>query len=584
MSKNKFLLDIQSKMKLELFEDAQKICIDWIYSEPEDTQAKIIYARVLLRLNLDNDALTILTALKAIDSTNTTILQLIVLTLCKLTRYKEAADICLQWIPLSPDALLPKLMYARTLTRMGSHEQALIEWQQLCIYAPNNPELLQGAVGVLVKLTRYKEAADVCLRWQALLPDAVQPKLMYTRILSAMGLDEQTLDTWSALLEIEPYNLDYIQNKSAILLKNEYFIEAENLIQSGLRLSAKNINLLQLFTKLLITQRRYEEADNIKLVISQLNNPSKCYQFVGLSVDEDLSDKINFQIDLLINNSDDVSGINDLFGLLIKAEVSKCDVIKTIQVIIEKSSNSTSFFNFYCSTILDVFFKVERAVPVSLKNGTDIIVSPPRSSNKIVIIFTGLAGKISSFPISLLDMYFGYKNISTVVVDDSSRNLFLGGIKSLGNGLDDTIDKLKDYSKGKDIYVMSNSAGGMAAIKYGTLLNAKTALCFGGQTNITTSYLHSINDTRGGVVVKRLNNNFSKQLLDSKFALNHSGGALKVMLCYGELHEQDSAHANNLCDTNNVFLKPLKHFDKHYAFLGAIEQGVIEQLFEEFII
>jgi predicted Zn-dependent protease len=186
MSKNKFLLDIQSKMKLELFKDAQKICIDWIQSEPEDTQAKIIYARVLLRLNLDNDALTILTALKAIDSTNTTILQLIVLTLCKLTHYKEAADICLQWMPLSPDALLPKLMYARTLTRMGSLEQALIEWQQLCIYAPNNPQLLQGAVGVLVKLTRYKEAADVCLRWQALLPDAVQPKLMYTRILSAM--------------------------------------------------------------------------------------------------------------------------------------------------------------------------------------------------------------------------------------------------------------------------------------------------------------------------------------------------------------------------------------------------------------
>jgi predicted Zn-dependent protease len=652
MSKMSYFNDVQSKFKQELFEDARDICRDWLSCEPFNVQASVFYVRALMRLDLHLDATIILNDHITKHGVNISVIKNMIAALVKLARFNEAREYCLQWQALEPESLQPKIMHARMLTRMDSNELALIAWLSLLDEAPHNPEVLQGAVTVLVKLSRFTEAADFCLRWQAAAPEALQPKIMRARMLTRMdlnasaldawlclldetphnpavlqgavtvlvklsrfteaadfclrwqavapealqpkimharmltkaGLDDEALLVWSKLFEGEPENLQIIHGKAVALLRVELYVDARKLIEYGLSRYPQDISLLQVLSQLMGILHQHSQAETIKYTIATLKSSFTSRHITNVTENVVLLDKINYEVDMLINGPDNIERINCLFDLLVKAGLTKNDIVTVINMVPQKTVHSSTFYRAYCKTVIDVFVKFDCAMLGALGDGTEVIVSPERTSNKLVIIFTGLTGKVSGFPIALVDMYFASKNISTIVVDDSSRNLFLGGIKSLGNSLQDSVEKLTEYCKGKDVYVMSNSAGGMAAIKYATLLNAKTALCFGGQTNITTSYLRSINDNRGGVIVRRLNSSFSKQLLDSKFALNHSGESLKVMLCYGELHEQDAAHANNLADTSNVFLKPLKHFGRHDAFLGAIEQGVIEQLFTEFMI
>ena len=652
MSKMSYFNDVQSKFKQELFEDARDICRDWLSCEPFNVQASVFYVRALMRLDLHLDATIILNDHITKHGANISVIKNMIAALVKLARFNEAREYCLQWQALEPESLQPKIMHARMLTRMDSNELALVAWLSLLDEAPHNPEVLQGAVTVLVKLSRFTEAADFCLRWQAAAPEALQPKIMRARMLTRMdlnasaldawlclldetphnpavlqgavtvlvklsrfteaadfclrwqavapealqpkimharmltkaGLDDEALLVWSKLFEGEPENLQILHGKAVALLRVELYVDARKLIEYGLSRYPQDISLLQVLSQLMGILHQHSQAETIKYTIATLKSSFTSRHITNVTENVVLLDKINYEVDMLINGPDNIERINCLFDLLVKAGLTKNDIVTVINMVPQKTVHSSTFYRAYCKTVIDVFVKFDCAMLGALGDGTEVIVSPERTSNKLVIIFTGLTGKVSGFPIALVDMYFASKNISTIVVDDSSRNLFLGGIKSLGNSLQDSVEKLTEYCKGKDVYVMSNSAGGMAAIKYATLLNAKTALCFGGQTNITTSYLRSINDNRGGVIVRRLNSSFSKQLLDSKFALNHSGESLKVMLCYGELHEQDAAHANNLADTSNVFLKPLKHFGRHDAFLGAIEQGVIEQLFTEFMI
>ena len=652
MSKMSYFNDVQSKLKQELFEDARDICRDWLSCEPFNVQASVFYVRALMRLDLHLDATIILNDHITKHGVNISVIKNMIAALVKLARFNEAREYCLQWQALEPESLQPKIMHARMLTRMDSNELALIAWLSLLDEAPHNPEVLQGAVTVLirlsrfteaadfclrwqaaapealqpkimrahmltrmdlnasaldawlclldetphnpavlqgavtvlVKLSRFTEAADFCLRWQAVAPEALQPKIMHARMLTKAGLDDEALLVWSRLFEGEPENVQIIHGKAVALLRVELYADARKLIEYGLTRYPQDISLMQVLSQLMGILHQHSQAETIKYTIATLKSSFTSRHITNVTENVVLLDKINYEVDMLINGPDNIERINCLFDLLVKAGLTKNDIVTVINMVPQKTVHSSTFYRAYCKTVIDVFIKFDCAMLGALGDGTDVIASPERTSNKLVIIFTGLTGKVSGFPIALVDMYFASKNISTIVVDDSSRNLFLGGIKSLGNSLQDSVEKLTEYCKGKDVYVMSNSAGGIAAIKYATLLNAKTALCFGGQTNITTSYLRSINDNRGGVIVRRLNSSFSKQLLDSKFALNHSGESLKVMLCYGELHEQDAAHANNLADINNVFLKPLKHFGRHDAFLGAIEQGVIEQLFTEFMI
>ena len=584
MSKKRYFDDVQSKFKQELFEDARDLCRDWLSCEPFNAQASVFYVRALMRLDLPSEAKVILHEHITKHGVNISVIKNMIAVLVKLDQFNEAREYCLQWQALDPESLQPQIMHARMLTRMDLNAPAIDAWLSLLDETPHNPEVLQGAVTVLVKLSRFTEAADICLRWQAAAPEALQPKIMHARMLTQAGLDDEALLVWSKLFEGEPENLQIIHGKAVALLRLELYADARQVIENGLTRYPQDISLLQVLSQLMGILRQHSQAETIKYNIATLKSSFTRRHITNVTDNVVLLDKINYEVDMLINDPDNIDRINCLFDLMVKAELRKSDIVTVINTVSQKTVHLCDFFSAYGKIVIDVFVKFERAMIGALGDGTDVIVSPERTSNKLVIIFTGLAGKVSGFPIAFVDMYFASKNISTIVVDDSSRNLFLGGIKSLGNSLQDSVEKLTEYCKGKDVYVMSNSAGGMAAIKYGTLLNAKAALCFGGQTNITTSYLHSINDTRGGVIVRRLNHSFSTQLLDSKFALNHSRTLLKVMLCYGELHEQDAAHANNLADINNVFLKPLKRFDKHDAFLGAIQQGVIEQLFEEFII
>jgi predicted Zn-dependent protease len=571
-------------IRLSRFTEAADFCLRWQAAAPEALQPKIMRARMLTRMDLNASALDAWLCLLDETPHNPAVLQGAVTVLVKLSRFTEAADFCLRWQAAAPEALQPKIMRARMLTRMDLNASALDAWLCLLDETPHNPAVLQGAVTVLVKLSRFTEAADFCLRWQAVAPEALQPKIMHARMLTKAGLDDEALLVWSKLFEGEPENLQIIHGKAVALLRVELYVDARKLIEYGLSRYPQDISLLQVLSQLMGILHQHSQAETIKYTIATLKSSFTSRHITNVTENVVLLDKINYEVDMLINGPDNIERINCLFDLLVKAGLTKNDIVTVINMVPQKTVHSSTFYRAYCKTVIDVFVKFDCAMLGALGDGTEVIVSPERTSNKLVIIFTGLTGKVSGFPIALVDMYFASKNISTIVVDDSSRNLFLGGIKSLGNSLQDSVEKLTEYCKGKDVYVMSNSAGGMAAIKYATLLNAKTALCFGGQTNITTSYLRSINDNRGGVIVRRLNSSFSKQLLDSKFALNHSGESLKVMLCYGELHEQDAAHANNLADTSNVFLKPLKHFGRHDAFLGAIEQGVIEQLFTEFMI
>lgn len=132
------------------------------------------------------------------------------------------------------------------------------------------------------------------------------------------------------------------------------------------------------------------------------------------------------------------------------------------------------------------------------------------NSDTIIVSFAGIGKKFGTIqPFEFVNfLNKNYPNYSQLFLIDNKRHRYHLGIDGVSSNVDETVEFLKEKTKSyKKVYFLGNSAGGYAAILYGSLLNVTKVIAFIPQTHCDIE-----GDTR----------KFDERYADLRQIINHS--------------------------------------------------------------
>jgi hypothetical protein len=191
---------------------------------------------------------------------------------------------------------------------------------------------------------------------------------------------------------------------------------------------------------------------------------------------------------------------------------------------------------------------------VSIDMGSD--------SRRLLIAFGGMVGRIGMPPFEFFSLT-GSLPVKRLFVRDLLQAWYHGGIHEHGGTIIDVAGYLGELIAGQDVdrvVVTGNSAGGYAALLFGTLLGAETVLCFAPQTVLDLDVLTTVDDHRWDDRLRRLG---AEGVLDPRWtdlrnALPCARRAdTRCHIYFDETFRADRLHAERLAGIEGVRLHRL---------------------------
>jgi pimeloyl-ACP methyl ester carboxylesterase len=206
------------------------------------------------------------------------------------------------------------------------------------------------------------------------------------------------------------------------------------------------------------------------------------------------------------------------------------------------------------------------------------------SSRTLLVAFGGMAGQIGMPPFEFFKAT-GDIPVKRLFVRDLHQAWYHRGIPGHGDTLEQAAESLRALISQRDVerlVVTGNSAGGYAALAFGSLLGADTALCFAPQTVLDPAVLAEWDDhrwdgeleglIRDGVVPPRWT--------DLRIALVRGEPRTSFAVYFDETLEVDRLHADRLQGVAGVQLHR-KQSGAHSVALDMRETGELEQVLHE---
>lgn len=212
--------------------------------------------------------------------------------------------------------------------------------------------------------------------------------------------------------------------------------------------------------------------------------------------------------------------------------------------------------------------------PLSFDMGSD--------SSTLLVAFGGMAGQLGIPPFEFFKAT-GEIPVKRLFVRDLHQAWYHRGIPGHGRTLEEAAASLKKLIAEHDVerlVVAGNSAGGYAAVAFGTLLAAETALSFAPQTVLELDTLAEWQDDRWDVQLRELvqAGAMDARWTDLRSALRERGtGATRYEVYFDETLEVDRFHADRLAGIEGVRLHRLKG-GAHSVVLDMRERGELERV------
>ncbi len=216
-------------------------------------------------------------------------------------------------------------------------------------------------------------------------------------------------------------------------------------------------------------------------------------------------------------------------------------------------------------------------------DGGDMVVVARPGSKRCLLIFAGLADRLQ-LPMPLFHRIIAPLDTSVIYLRDTQRSFFLGGIAGLGSNVKDAVAALRvriDALGANKIYTLGNSSGGFAAIRYGLELGASGIMTSGGLSNISSSFMEAVNDTRATSVISRVNRSFAYEELDLRPMLKAAKPSPRLLMYYGADHAADKVQAEYLKDISSVEIRFIIGHSGHGVLLQLIENGKLLPVLSE---
>jgi hypothetical protein len=203
-------------------------------------------------------------------------------------------------------------------------------------------------------------------------------------------------------------------------------------------------------------------------------------------------------------------------------------------------------------------------------------------SRTLLIAFGGMRGGFGMphFEFSSLTESLPVKRL---LVRDLRQAWYHQGIPGYGDSLLELAGRLREMLAQHDVdrlVTTGNSAGGYAALVFGTLLGADSVLCFAPQTVLEAEALAAMDDHRWDDRVQPLTASgvFDTRWTDLRRALAEARRAhTRYEVYFGNSDRADRLHAERLVGLEGVRLYRMGE-SRHFVTLKMRESGALEQV------
>jgi hypothetical protein len=187
-----------------------------------------------------------------------------------------------------------------------------------------------------------------------------------------------------------------------------------------------------------------------------------------------------------------------------------------------------------------------------------VAVDAASGSSCVLVCFGGLSGGLSGPPFEFLRLTGGL-TVTRVFVRDLHQSWYQRGIAGLGPDLPSSaraLSTMLDDLGGRRRVFAGTSAGGFAAMLYGSLIGADRVVAFSPQTTLLRVQRLALRDRRWRLQVESAcHAAVSRSHLDLR-AARRAGFRPEATIYYGTGDRRDTAHALRLRGCEGVTLAP----------------------------
>jgi acetyl esterase/lipase len=219
----------------------------------------------------------------------------------------------------------------------------------------------------------------------------------------------------------------------------------------------------------------------------------------------------------------------------------------------------------------------EEDVPVSADMGA--------ASSVLLIAFGGMRGRIGMPPFEFLKLT-GEMPVKRLFVRDLRQAWYHEGLPPNGRSLLDVAAELRSLIATEEVtrlVVTGNSAGGYAALVFGTLLEADVVLCFAPQTILDLGELDAMDDHRWDERLRKVTaaGSLDPDWIDLGPALRSAPPRKTVYRVYfDETLRQDRLHAERLVGVAGLQLYRFGR-GSHHLVRSLRDSGALARLLRE---
>ena len=205
-----------------------------------------------------------------------------------------------------------------------------------------------------------------------------------------------------------------------------------------------------------------------------------------------------------------------------------------------------------------------------------------RPTDRTVVVFTGRILRLY-LSLQVFHQFMTRYDANLIYMSDSSGHLYFKGLPGLAEGYDAILDLIRNAVAGfgsPRLFVMANSGGGFAGLRAAADLQAESYVGFGIRTDSSPG---STLPRGGGITAKFPADTDPKLRIDLRQYLAGKAYPTRAHLYCGDLHEVDSAHAENMRGLPNFKITRIPGYSGHHVISALLAKGEFEAVLNEFL-
>jgi hypothetical protein len=180
----------------------------------------------------------------------------------------------------------------------------------------------------------------------------------------------------------------------------------------------------------------------------------------------------------------------------------------------------------------------------------DPVIFTDDDSDVLLVAFGGMNRRIGIPPFEFMKLT-GSIPVKRLFVRDPRQAWYHRGLPDRSSTLEETLAVLSELTSGSErLIVTGNSAGGYAALLFGSLLDADEIVCFAPQSTLTLDSLHAIGDRRWDDHLRPL---FKAGVMDARWLdLRALPARENVHIYFDQGLEVDRLHAERIAHVGRL--------------------------------